>query len=72
LKSFDASEVTTVVLGQEVETLMVDELSHNLESDLITPSVDEWHGHIIEEDSHFLAAGRNEGTSLLSLNFTFN
>jgi hypothetical protein len=43
LEVFNGSEVTTVILGQEIESLMVNELSDDFKSNLITPSIDEGH-----------------------------
>jgi hypothetical protein len=40
-------EITSLVLVKEVEALLDDELTSNLKSNLITPSVNEWHAQVI-------------------------
>jgi hypothetical protein len=47
-------------------------LSCNLKGFLITPSVDERHGHIIKEDSHLLVLWWCIGLYLFLLDFCFD
>ena len=61
LQVLDGSEVPSVVLGQEVESLLVHELSGDFQSDLVAPVVHKRHGHVVQEHSHFLSSGRLEG-----------
>jgi len=72
LQSFNLSKVTTIILSKEVETFMIDELSHNFKGNLITPCVHEGHRHIIEEHSHLFTTKRYECTTLLTFEFGFN
>ena len=67
LETFNLLLITSVILGKEVEVFKLDQLSGDFESNLITPSVDERHGDIIKEDSHFLLTGWSVGSDLLSL-----
>ena len=72
LHSLDTSEVSTLILRKEIETFLLNELSGNLKSDLITPKVDERHGDIIEEDGHSLSTWWGESPDLFLLNFSFD
>lgn len=68
LKTFNSLLVTSLIFGKEIEVLELNELSGNLEGNLITPSVDEWHGHVIKEDGHLLATWWSVSSNLLLLN----
>jgi len=46
----DALEVTSLSLVQPIKSTLLDELSDDLQSDLITPLIDEGHTHIVDED----------------------
>ena len=59
-------------LRQEVEALMLDQLTSDFQSDLITPCVDERHGNIINEDGHVLSTWWGESSHLLLLNLSLN
>jgi hypothetical protein len=72
LELVDLLESTTIVLGQEVETLLVNELTGNFKGNLISPSVNEGHAEIIQEDGHVLATEGHEDTGLLTLDFRLN
>jgi hypothetical protein len=72
LKVLNRLEETPLILGKEVEALMLNQLTSDLKSDLITPCVDERHGDIIDEDSHLLSSWRSEGLDLFLLNFSLD
>jgi hypothetical protein len=72
LEILNGLEETSVILGQEVETFMLDQLTSDLQSDLITPCVDERHRDIINEDSHVLSTWWGESSNLLFLNLSLN
>ena len=72
LKVLDSSEDTSLIFGQEVDTSLFNELSDNLKGNLITPSVDEWHGHIIKEDRHLFSTEWNVNSNLFLLDFRFD
>lgn len=72
LKVFNILEEAPLILGKEVEALLLNQLTSDLESDLITPSVNKRHGDIINEDRHLLASWRGEGLDLLLLNFSLD
>jgi hypothetical protein len=52
LQVFNTHEETSKIFLEEVEALLLNELTSDLECDLITPCVDERQGDIIDEDSH--------------------
>mmetsp|Transcript_36307 Transcript_36307/g.72219 ORF Transcript_36307/g.72219 Transcript_36307/m.72219 type:complete len:230 (-) Transcript_36307:1296-1985(-) len=54
-------------LVEVIESLGLDELAHDLERDLVAPRVDKRHRDVINEDKHFLAAGRPKGFALALL-----
>ena len=68
LEVLNLLEVTTVILVQEVVTLGFNELSGDFESDLISPGVDERHGHVIKEHTHLLSSWWGVGLTLLLVN----
>jgi len=72
LHFLNTSEVSTLILGEEIETFLLNELSGNLKSNLITPKVDERHGDIIQEDGHSLTTWWGESSDLFLLNFSFD
>jgi hypothetical protein len=72
LQVVDGLEDTTGVLIQEVEALLVNKLTSDFKSNLITPSVHERHGQIIKEEGHLLVVWWNVNLGLLTLNFSFN
>jgi hypothetical protein len=72
LEILNGLEETSVILGQEVETFMLDQLTSDLQSDLITPCVYERHRNIINEDSHVLSTWWGESSNLLFLNLSLN
>lgn len=72
LELLNCSEVSSVILGQEIESLSIHELSGDFKCDLVTPIIDEWHTHIIQEHSHLLGTRWLESSGLLSLYFWFN
>jgi hypothetical protein len=54
VKLDDVSEGTSFFSVQDIETFLLNELSGNLKSDLITLLVLGGHSKIIKEDSHIL------------------
>lgn len=72
LKVLDSSEDTSLIFGQEVNTSLFNELSDDLKSNLITPSVNERHGHIIKEDRHLFSTEWNVNSNLFLLDFGFD
>jgi hypothetical protein len=72
LQLVDPVELTTVILAQEVETLLVHELTRDFKSDLITPSINERHAQVIKEDGHVLATEGHVDTGLFTLDFRFD
>lgn len=72
LKVLNTSEDTSLIFGQEVDTSLFNELSDNLKGNLISPSVNERHGHIIKEDRHLFSSERNVNSDLLLFNFRFD
>lgn len=72
MEVLNCSEVSSLVLGEEVESLLLNKLSCDFEGNLISPSVLERHGEIVNENSHLLVSDWNEGSGLLSLNFLFD
>lgn len=67
LETFDLLLITSVILSKEIEVLELNQLSGDFKCNLITPCIDERHGDIIKEDSHFLLSGWSVGSDLLSL-----
>jgi len=72
LKVLDSSEDTSFIFRQEINTSLFNELSDNLKSNLISPSVDKRHRHIIKEDRHLLSSKRNVDSNLFLFNFGFD
>mmetsp|Transcript_17131 Transcript_17131/g.34749 ORF Transcript_17131/g.34749 Transcript_17131/m.34749 type:complete len:271 (+) Transcript_17131:253-1065(+) len=51
-------------LVEVVHSLVLDELPHDLQSDLVAPSINLGHRDVVDEDDHLLAPGRTEGAPL--------
>lgn len=66
LKVADVLELATFILRQEVETLLVYQLTCNFKGNLISPGVDEGHAHIIDEDCEIFVSDGNEYTGLFA------
>ena len=69
---FNDFQVSNIILVQEVNSFLLNKLSCNLKSFLITPVVDERHGDIIKEHSHLFVLWWSVGLNLLLLNFSLN
>ena len=69
LKASDFLGVTSLFLVQEVEAAEVNELTGDLERDLILPLVDLRHGEVIKEDNKLLVGEWTIVLSVLLLDF---
>ena len=69
LEVVDGLEGTSQVLLKEVETFLVNELASDLEGNLVTPSVDERHAQVVQEEGHLLIVWWNEDLCLFTLDF---
>mmetsp|Transcript_53887 Transcript_53887/g.129836 ORF Transcript_53887/g.129836 Transcript_53887/m.129836 type:complete len:642 (-) Transcript_53887:378-2303(-) len=63
--------ITALILVQEAEAVRLNQLAHDLQRRLVTPSVHQRHRHIIQEHSHLLAVGRTKrlAATLVELRF---
>jgi hypothetical protein len=72
LQVLDTHEETSEILLEEIESLLLNELSGDFKSDLVTPSVNEGHGDIIDEHGHQLTSGWLVSLDLLLLKLGFD
>jgi hypothetical protein len=69
---FNDFQVSNIILVEEINSFLLHKLSCNLKSFLVTPIIDERHGHIIKEHSHLFVLWWSVGFNLLLLNLSFN
>ncbi len=72
LEAEDLLELTSFLLIEEIEATSIDELSGDLEGNLILPLVDLRHGEVIKEDSKLLVLEGTEDLGVLLLDFRLN
>ena len=72
LQVVDILEHTTGILVQEVEAFLVNKLTCDLKSDLISPIVDVRHTHVIKEDCHLFVVWWDENLRLLPFDLSLN